>query len=51
LSGLHGYENSWVYVSAGSGTWGPPMRLGTKSEIALIRLKKPNPGGSPGVTH
>jgi predicted MPP superfamily phosphohydrolase len=51
LSGLHGYENSWVYVSAGSGTWGPPMRLGTKSEIALIRLKKPNSGGSPGVTH
>jgi predicted MPP superfamily phosphohydrolase len=41
VSGLHGFEGSWIYVSAGSGTWGPPMRLGTKSEIALIRLGKP----------
>lgn len=40
LGGLHNYKDSWIYVSEGSGTWGPPMRLGTKSEIALIRLKK-----------
>ena len=38
VSGLHNYADSWIYVSEGSGTWGPPMRLGTKSEIAVIRL-------------
>jgi predicted MPP superfamily phosphohydrolase len=27
-----------VYVSAGTGTWGPPVRLGTSPEISLIRL-------------
>lgn len=51
LSGLHNFKESWIYVSAGSGTWGPPMRLGTKSEITLIILKKLIHGGSSGVTH
>jgi uncharacterized protein len=51
VGGLHNYKGSWVYVSAGSGTWGPPMRLGKKSEIALIRFGKPFQGGSSGVTH
>ena len=37
---LHNYKDFWIYVSEGSGTWGPPMRIGTKSEIALIRLRK-----------
>ena len=27
-----------IYVSQGVGTWGPPMRIGTKSEIVLITL-------------
>ncbi len=27
-----------VYTSSGVGTWGPPLRLGTKSEIAVIEL-------------
>ena len=25
-----------VYVSSGTGTWGPPLRLGTDCEIVLI---------------
>jgi predicted MPP superfamily phosphohydrolase len=29
-----------VYTSSGVGTWGPPLRVGTKSEIVLIRLEK-----------
>lgn len=29
-----------VYVSAGTGTWGPPIRLGTRPEITVIRLQK-----------
>lgn len=28
-----------VYTSYGAGTWGPPMRLGTKPEIVLIELQ------------
>ena len=28
-----------VYTSYGVGTWGPPLRIGTKSEIVLIRFE------------
>jgi len=42
LSGLHSSYNNktHVYVSEGTGTWGPPMRLGTNAEITAITLKK-----------
>ena len=38
--GLHRYKNTstQIYTSAGTGFWGPPMRLGTKSEITHITL-------------
>jgi hypothetical protein len=29
-----------VYTSSGVGTWGPPLRLGTQSEIVLIRFEE-----------
>lgn len=29
-----------VYTSNGAGTWGPALRVGTKSEIVLIRFEK-----------
>jgi uncharacterized protein len=38
--GLHRLRTMWVYTSSGAGTWGPPMRVGTRSEIVLIRLEK-----------
>lgn len=38
--GFHKSENSNILVSAGSGTWGPPMRLGSVNEINLINLQK-----------
>jgi hypothetical protein len=38
--GLHKRENTWVYVSKGTGYWGPPVRLGARSEITVIRLTK-----------
>lgn len=38
--GLHRLKTMWVYTSSGAGTWGPPVRVGTKSEIVLIRLEK-----------
>jgi len=28
-----------VFTSSGAGTWGPPMRVGTRSEIVLLRLE------------
>jgi predicted MPP superfamily phosphohydrolase len=38
LSGLHLHESTWIYVSAGSAYWGPPMRLGVPKEITLLTL-------------
>ncbi|APJ05127.1 hypothetical protein AXG55_07690 [Silvanigrella aquatica] len=35
-AGLTMYENMWVYVSRGTGYWGPPARLGSDSEITQI---------------
>ena len=40
LSGLHRHDKTWVYVSRGTGYWGPPLRLGQPSEITLITLKR-----------
>ncbi len=37
-SGLHRFKNLWVYVSRGTGYWGPPNRFGVPSEITRIRL-------------
>lgn len=38
--GLNDYENMKIYVSLGTGYWGPPMRLGAPSEITLLTLKR-----------
>ncbi|MBU3916188.1 metallophosphoesterase, partial [bacterium] len=38
LSGLHLVGKTWLYVNEGTGYFGPPLRLGTRSEITLIRL-------------
>jgi len=39
ISGLHMHDNTWIYVSSGTGYWGPPLRLGVPSEITLFTLK------------
>ena len=39
LSGLHHHNNSYIYGSPGTGTWGPRMRLGSRSEILLLKIK------------
>lgn len=36
--GLSRQGHMWVYVNAGTGTWGPPVRLGTYPELTLLRL-------------
>ena len=37
-AGLNRLGRMWIYVSRGTGYWGPPMRFGIPSEITLIRL-------------
>jgi predicted MPP superfamily phosphohydrolase len=42
-AGLSKSGRMWVYVSAGTGSWGPPVRLGSTTELTLIRLiARPN---------
>jgi predicted MPP superfamily phosphohydrolase len=41
VSGLHRYGNTQIYVSRGTGYWGPPVRVGAPSEITLIKLVSP----------
>jgi uncharacterized protein len=38
VAGLSREGRMWVYVSAGTGSWGPPVRFGTSPELTLIRL-------------
>lgn len=35
---LYNYNNANLYVSSGSGPWGPKMRLGTFNEVILFNL-------------
>ena len=37
--GLYRDRDASLYVSSGSGTWGPRMRLGTQNEVVQIKLQ------------
>lgn len=37
-AGLHRLNDLWVYISRGTGYWGPPKRFGAPSEITHLRL-------------
>jgi predicted MPP superfamily phosphohydrolase len=37
--GLHDLGGTRLFVSHGIGTWGPPIRVGTSSQIPLIRIQ------------
>ena len=39
IAGLYENGQSKLYVSAGTGTWGPLMRLGSSNEITLFELE------------
>lgn len=39
-AGLHRVDQLWVYVSRGTGYWGPPKRVGAPSEITRLKLVK-----------
>jgi predicted MPP superfamily phosphohydrolase len=38
LEGLYQHGKTAIYVSPGTGYWGPPMRVGTTSEITRVEL-------------
>ncbi len=42
-AGLHRLNHLWVYISRGTGYWGPPNRFGAPSEITLLRLVAGDP--------
>lgn len=41
--GLYQFDNTYLYVNEGTGTWGPTMRLGTRSEITVFELSPAEP--------
>ena len=46
VAGLYRAADAQIYVSCGTGFWGPPMRLGTQAEITefvLTRAADPEP--------
>lgn len=50
LSGLHRAGSSQLYVSRGTGYWGPPMRLAAPSEITRIVISPANGGSRNGAS-
>jgi hypothetical protein len=38
IAGLYRHGETQVYVSRGTGYWGPPMRVGAPAEITEIEL-------------
>ncbi len=38
VSGLHRVRDTWLYVSSGTGYWGPPMRVGSRAELTRVEL-------------
>lgn len=38
VAGLARFGATWLYVSEGTGFWGPPLRVGTRCEISAIEL-------------
>jgi predicted MPP superfamily phosphohydrolase len=47
VAGLSRRDRMWVYVNAGTGTWGPPVRFGTEPELTLLRLVPADGTGAP----
>lgn len=38
VHGLNRHARMWIYVSRGTGYWGPPKRFGAPSEITFLKL-------------
>lgn len=46
VAGLSRSGRMWVYVSAGTGTWGPPVRFGSQPELTLVTLVRAAAGNA-----
>lgn len=42
VKGLHRHGDTWIYVSSGTGFWGPPFRVFSTAEITLVTLTRLN---------
>lgn len=41
VAGLHRvFNRTWLYISRGTGYWGPPMRVGSPAEITILTIRK-----------
>ncbi|MFT5172574.1 MAG: putative MPP superfamily phosphohydrolase [Gammaproteobacteria bacterium] len=43
IKGLYRHGSTSLYVSVGTGTWGPPMRLGSVNELTILELVQQDP--------
>jgi predicted MPP superfamily phosphohydrolase len=41
--GLYDLGSARLFVSSGIGTWGPPIRIGTSSQVGLLRIRGKGP--------
>ncbi|MCA0147014.1 metallophosphoesterase [Blastococcus sp. LR1] len=41
VEGLSRHGDTQLYVSAGAGFWGPPMRIGARPEVTVVELRAP----------
>lgn len=39
VAGLARFGRTQIYVNTGTGYWGPPMRMGTRSELTVVTLR------------
>jgi uncharacterized protein len=44
MKGMYHHDQTRLYVSQGTGTWGPVMRVGTRSEITLFEVSPAEAG-------
>lgn len=38
INGLYQEDKNYLHVSPGTGTWGPPMRLGSRNQVTILKL-------------
>ncbi|WP_240619694.1 metallophosphoesterase [Blastococcus sp. TF02-8] len=41
VEGLSRHGDTQLYVTAGAGYWGPPMRIGARPEVTVVELRAP----------
>ena len=41
VEGLSRHGDTQLYITAGAGFWGPPMRIGARPEVTVVELRSP----------